>query len=285
MIRNYLKISMLVACVVGMLSCDKGVETSDEQKIKENETAINKYLADSNLTSKVTRDANGITYYKRKVNATGDVAKLGDAATVKVLGYLLNGTKVLGVAKDSSFSFPVGVNSTGFGGVELGIYLLKTGEKASMFLPYYLAFGSSVTTSVPAYSPIRLEVEFIKTRTEIQQINEYIASKQYIVSERSSDNLVIIRTNTVTGDTLGSGKSVNVKYVGKLIDGTKFDEGTLPITTNAGQAISGFDRAIRKLRKTEKAIIIFPSALGYKEKGNGPIPGYSPLIFEVEVLP
>ena len=284
MIRKYLKLSMLLALVVGAVSCNKGMDTDDEKEIIANEALIDKYLADSSLTGKVTHESTGIVYYKRKVNATGEAAKTGDAATVKVIGYLLNGTKVLGVANDSSLTFPVGGNTTGIGGIELGIYLMRTGEKASLFLPYYLGFGSGAQTNVPAYSPIRMEMEFIKTRTEVQQINEYLAAKQFVPSERSTDNLIIIRTNTVTGDTLGSGKSVSVKYTGKLLDGTQFDTGTIPVTTGTGGVIPGFDRAVRRMRKTEKAIIIFPSSLGYKGTSNAKIAAYSPLQFELEIL-
>ena len=284
MIRNYLKLSMLLACVVGLASCNKGMDTDDEQKIIENEAAIAKYLADSALTDKVTHETTGITYYKRITNAAGDAATIGNNATVKLNAYLLDGTKVLSVKNDSSLSFPIGAGTTNFGGLELGILLMKTGEKASLFLPYYLAFGNSATTNVPAYSPIRLELTFVRTRTEVQQISEYIALKQFVVSEKSADNLFIIRTNTVTGDTLGSGKSVNVKYTGKFLDGETFDSNTIPFTTNAGGSITGFDRAIRRMRKGEKAIAIFPSPLGYKSTGKGPVPAYTPLQFELEIL-
>jgi len=284
MIRNYLKVSLLLACVVGMVSCNKGMDTDDEKKIIENEAAITKYLADSALTDKVIHESTGITYYKRVTNPGGDAATIGNEAIVKFNAYLLNGTKVLSVPNDSSYSFPIGGGASNFGGLELGILLMKTGEKASMFLPYYLAFGNSATTNVPAYSPVRMELTFIRTRTEVQQINEYIASKQFVVSERSTDNLVIIRTNTVTGDTLGSGKAVNVKYTGKFLNGNTFDSNTTPLTTNAGGSIAGFDRAVRRMRKGEKAIVIFPSALGYKATGKGSIPPYTPLQFELEIL-
>jgi FKBP-type peptidyl-prolyl cis-trans isomerase len=287
MIGNYLRITILGALVVGMVSCNNGSDSDDEKKILENEAAINNYLGDS-LSSKVSRESNGIVYYKRVANPAGTLATPGDEATVKLNGYLLNGTKVLSVDKDSSISFPVGGGTTNFGGVELGVLLMRTGESASMFLPYYLAYGYSGTSSVPAYSPIRLEMKLLKLRTEVQQINDFIASKQFNVSERTADNLVIIRTNTVTGDTLGSGKSVNVKYVGRLLDGTKFDEGSLSITTNAGGTIKGFDRAVRKMRRTEKAIVIFPSALGYGKVGQRGVTAniypYSPLQFELEIL-
>jgi FKBP-type peptidyl-prolyl cis-trans isomerase len=286
MIGKYLKFGILAATVFGMASCLKDVDTDDEKKIVENEAAINKYILDSALTDKVTRESTGLIHYKRTTNPAGELAKTGDAASVRLVGYLLNGTKVLS-RTDTLLTFPVDGYTT-IGGVELGIKTLRTGEKGSFLIPFYLGFGNSASSLVPAYSPLRLEMEFVKTRTEVQQIDEYIIAKQYTPSERTTDNLVLIRTNTVTGDTLGSGKSVNVKYVGRYLDGTKFDEGTIPHTTNAGGSIPGFDRAVRKMRKTEKAIVIFPSGLGYgkglSNQGNWVILPYAPLQFELEIL-
>jgi FKBP-type peptidyl-prolyl cis-trans isomerase len=287
---NFLKMGILTAAVVGMVSCMNKIDTSDEKRIAENEAAIEKYLQDSSLTEKVTRETSGLIYYKRNSNPAGELAKTGDAATVKMTAYLLNGTKIPLIKNDSLYTFPVEGYATNFHGLEFAIKTLRTGEKGSYFLPYYLTFAPGGGTNIPAYSPMRMEMEFVKTRTEVQQINEYIAAKQYKPSERTSDNLVLIRTNTVTGDTIGSGKSVNVKYIGRFLDGTKFDEGTIPFTTNTNGAIAGFDRAIRKMRKGEKAIVIFPSSLGYGKKCQGcgsrniPIYPYSALHFEVEVL-
>ncbi|MCP9765741.1 hypothetical protein EGI31_22630 [Lacihabitans soyangensis] len=47
---------------------------------------------------------------------------------------------------------------------------------------------------------------------------------------------------------------------------------------------SGIYRGISKLRKGEKARIIFPSSIGYGTNGSGSIPPYTPLIFDIEVL-
>lgn len=283
--RFKLSLYFLLAGVFSLSSCMDSVENRDDEKITENETAIAAYLKTDSLGDKAVKDTSGLYYIKRNVNSSGEFVKIGDAATVKLNGFLLNGTKVLSVEKDSSITFPANGYTTQLLGLERSIFLMKTGEKTTFFLPYYLAFGNSERVNVPAYSPIRLEVELLKTRTEAQQIDDFLAAKQFKVSERTADNLVIIRTNTVTGDTIGPGKSVNMKYVGKFLNDTKFDDGTFTFVTGTNNAIKGFDRAIRKLRKTEKAIIIFPSSLGYGATGNNTILPYSPLQFEVEVLP
>ncbi len=289
MIRKYFKIGVFAMVALGMVSCMKDLDTNDEKKIEENEAALNKYILDSALTDKVTRETTGLIHYKTVTNPAGTAAKTGDEASVRATAYLLNGKKVTLFPKDTIVAFPIDGFLTGFGGVELGIKTLKTGEKGTFLLRFYLAYGSGSTSEIPAYSPIKLEMEFLKIRTEIQQINEYMEAKQYTPSERTSDNLVLIRTNTVTGDTLGSGKSVNVKYVLRYLDGTKVDEGTIPHTTNTSGTIAGFDRAVRKMRKNEKAITIFPSALGYgkgqmNSQGAFTIRPYAPLQFELEIL-
>ncbi|KAA0993985.1 FKBP-type peptidyl-prolyl cis-trans isomerase [Dyadobacter sp. UC 10] len=259
-------------------------DNQDEEKMVENETQIQEFLKKDSAGSSAVKDSSGMYYIIRKSNPNGQRVKKGDGATVRINGYLLNGTKVLSIENDSTFTFPAEGYSTNIFGLERGIFLMKTGEKATFLLPYYLAFGNVERVNIPAYSVIRLEMEFIKTRTEVQQIDDFLAKKQFKVSERTSDNWVIIRTNTVIGDTLGVGKSVSVKYIGKFLDDKKFDEGTIAVTTGTNGVIPGFDRAVRRMRKTEKAIIIFPSQLGYRATGSGKVPPYTPLQFEIEIL-
>jgi len=275
---------LLMAMVVGASSCMKDVSSRDEEKIAENEAAIQAALQADSSGSKAVRDSSGLYYIIKKSNPAGLKPEVGHAATIKYTGYLLDGTKVISSTVDNKteFSFPVG-GLVYWGGIEVGIFKMRTGEKATFYLPFYLASGAVDRVNIPAYSPIRLEVEFIKTRTEPQQIDDFIAKKSYNVSERTPDNLVIVRANTVTGDTIGAGKSVNVKYVGRLLDDTKFDERTSSFITGSPNTIPGFDRAIRRMRKGEKAVIIFPSKLGYGKNGSSSILPYAPLQFEIEI--
>jgi FKBP-type peptidyl-prolyl cis-trans isomerase len=282
--RINLSLIVVFALLIGLSGCMNSDNTDDTEKVKENEVAIENYLKTDSLGSKAIKDSSGLYYVTRKANPNGELVKIGDAATVKLNGYLLNGTKVLTIEKDSSLTFPANGYVTQLPGLERAVFLMRTGEKATFFLPFFLAFGYSERVNVPAYSPIRLELELIKTRTEAQQINEFIAKKGYKNFERTADNLVIIRTNKVTGDTITAGQNVSVKYVGRLLNDTKFDEGTSTFTTSSAGTIPGFDRALRKLRKTEKAIIIFPSSLGYGKGGRDKILPYSPLQFEIEIL-
>jgi FKBP-type peptidyl-prolyl cis-trans isomerase len=44
------------------------------------------------------------------------------------------------------------------------------------------------------------------------------------------------------------------------------------------------NEALTMMSQGAKATIILPSALAYGERGGGPIPPYSPMVFEVEVV-
>ena len=83
--------------------------------------------------------------------------------------------------------------------------------------------------------------------------------------------------------------SVKVHYQGFLIDGTKFDSSVdrgEPITFPLNQVIPGWTEGVQLMSVGSKYKFYVPYALGYGEKGagNGAIPGFSTLIFEVELL-
>ncbi len=275
--RKNLVLCMLLAVAVGVAGCMKSVDSQDEAKVIENDEQILKYLADS---IQATKDPSGYYFIKRKTNPLGDSAKLGDEVTVALTGYLV-GSKT--AVTTDTVAFPAGGNTLLYG-VELAIRKVLTGEKATLFLPYYLAFGNTARTNIPAYSAIRMEMEFIKTRTEVQQIDEFLLKKKFVVTERTPENLVIVRTDTLkTNIGVGPGKSVTVKYIGKYLSDVKFDEGSFTYNTGTGNLIAGFDQAVQKLPLKGKAIVVFPSSLGYKAAGYNQIPPYAPLQFELEI--
>lgn len=88
-----------------------------------------------------------------------------------------------------------------------------------------------------------------------------------------------------------SGDNVSVHYVGKLMDGTEFDNSVKrgsPITFPLGQGrvIKGWDEGIAMLGKGDKALFIIPPQLAYGANGagNGLIPANATLQFEVELV-
>jgi peptidylprolyl isomerase len=107
--------------------------------------------------------------------------------------------------------------------------------------------------------------------------------------------LRIIEDKIGTGDQALSGKTVTVNYTGWLYQngkkGTKFDSSLdrnqpFSFALGAGQVIQGWDQGVAGMKVGGMRTLIIPPDLGYagQNVGDGLIPPWSTLIFDVELL-
>ena len=91
----------------------------------------------------------------------------------------------------------------------------------------------------------------------------------------------------------GSGKTpkatgeVTVNYKGTFINGTEFDSSYKrgnPATFQLDKVIRGWTEALQLMKEGSKWQLFIPPELGYGDRGGGPIPPNSTLIFEVELI-
>lgn len=89
-----------------------------------------------------------------------------------------------------------------------------------------------------------------------------------------------------TGDKPAPTDVVRVHYNGTLIDNTTFDSSVErePAEFGVNQVIQGWQEGIQLMPVGSKFKFYIPYELGYGENGTGPIPPYSTLVFEVELL-
>lgn len=81
--------------------------------------------------------------------------------------------------------------------------------------------------------------------------------------------------------------NVKVHYTGKLLDGTVFDssvERGEPITFPLNAVIAGWTEGVQLMSVDSKYRLFIPYDIAYGERGSGPIPPFSTLIFDVELL-
>ncbi|MFZ4263487.1 FKBP-type peptidyl-prolyl cis-trans isomerase [Sphingobacterium sp. HJSM2_6] len=90
-----------------------------------------------------------------------------------------------------------------------------------------------------------------------------------------------------TGVQASETDSVVVHYIGSVAEGAEFDnsyERGQPIEITLDNVIEGWKYAIPLMKVGSKYKFFIPYHLGYGERGSGPIPPFSTLIFEVELI-
>lgn len=88
---------------------------------------------------------------------------------------------------------------------------------------------------------------------------------------------------------VAAGDTIVVHYAGSFVDGKKFDSSydrnePFQVTIGVGQVIAGFDLGVVGMKVGGKRKLFIPANLAYGERGVGPIPPNTPLIFEIELL-
>ena len=141
----------------------------------------------------------------------------------------------------------------------------------------------------------------IRKNEEGKTLSKYLEDNK-IKGSPTATGLYYIESTKGNGKKPKMGDTVKVNYTGRLLDGTIFDtsseaaakeSGTynpqrpyepIQFVLGAGQVIRGWDEGIALMSSGAKGKLIIPSNIAYGETGQGPIPPYAPLIFEVELV-
>ena len=170
-------------------------------------------------------------------------------------------------------------------------------------LPKFIKPGDFLRWEVVIDDAVAEEVFLQEKQKEEQRIME----EQAVLAQQSKDEfaawlaangvkaepresgLIYVCTKKGKGPKPGYKQSVKVHYTGKFIDGTVFDSSVergepIQFTLGVGQVIKGWDEGIALMSKGEKGILYIPFDLAYGTSQRGPIPAFSNLIFEVELV-
>lgn len=80
---------------------------------------------------------------------------------------------------------------------------------------------------------------------------------------------------------------VTVHYKGALINGREFDNSwkrNCPEAFRLSEVIEGWQIALQRMRIGDRWIVYIPYGMGYGKRSSGPIPAFSTLVFEVQLL-
>jgi FKBP-type peptidyl-prolyl cis-trans isomerase len=124
-------------------------------------------------------------------------------------------------------------------------------------------------------------------------IEEYLRTNN-LTATRTPTGLYYILLQAGNGEKAVLGKNARVHYIGKFLDGYKFDSSYdtgRPLTfqvgaTNVqGSPIKAWHEAVQLMRTGDRLKIIVPSGLGYGRFGSyGSIPPNAILIFDMDLL-
>jgi len=106
-------------------------------------------------------------------------------------------------------------------------------------------------------------------------------------AKKTSTGMRYVILEPGAGESPKPGDLVAVHYVGRLLDGTVFDqcaEGQPPFKFRVArdQVILGWDQILQLMKKGEKRLVIIPPELGYGSRGQPPrIPRNATLVFMI----
>ncbi|MBT2371691.1 FKBP-type peptidyl-prolyl cis-trans isomerase [Pseudomonas fluorescens] len=131
------------------------------------------------------------------------------------------------------------------------------------------------------------------TADKIPQSEKALAAEQQFLSREKAksgvrelaDGILLIELASGNGKKPAANDRVQVTYVGRLPDGTIFDQSKQPQWFRLDSVISGWRSALQQMPIGAKWRLVIPSAQAYGADGAGElIAPYTPLVFEIELL-
>lgn len=115
-------------------------------------------------------------------------------------------------------------------------------------------------------------------------LNPVVPAEQRQCSAKTASGLGTRVLKESPGAKPGSGDYVLVNYIGYLAaSGTVFDQNVTQ-AFSTGAVIKGFSEGLLLMTRGSVWRFCIPAPLGYGEKGSGPIPANSDLVFQVELV-
>ncbi len=188
-----------------------------------------------------------------------------------------------------------------FGSKEVPAFI----EKKSML--NFVVKLEKITSKEEAEKENTKKMEEKKAMMESLKNNEPSTLAKYLEENKITvkptlSGLYYIEKTPGNGTKPTKGSKVKVNYTGRLLDGSVFDTSDeaaaklagvfdqrrpyqpIEFPLGEGKVIPGWDEGISLMSIGTKGQLIIPSSIGYGEQGAGPIPPFSTLVFDVELI-
>jgi len=132
-------------------------------------------------------------------------------------------------------------------------------------------------------------------KEESESIQSYLGGLGDTTYVTKPSGLIVIELVPGTGNLPKINDTVSIRYSGAFLDGRVFATNysdTEPMTFLAGtgdlmdgyRLIEGLSEGVLYIKKGGKSRLITPSPLAYGSRGSGPIPGYTALRWQIEIV-
>ena len=145
----------------------------------------------------------------------------------------------------------------------------------------------SLLAVVLAISAVSCDPSTKMRKQENEEIQNYLSQNSNLNFVKQPSGLYYLEVVPGTGTAPVVGDSAYVKYTGKFLDGTIFDSNVSTGTLYGfivGLNITGFDEGITLMKAGGKSSFLIPSNLAYGSTGTYGISGFTPLLFDVELV-
>lgn len=126
-------------------------------------------------------------------------------------------------------------------------------------------------------------------KAEASEIQDYLSKNANLLFEKKTSGLYFLDVTVGTGRAPIDKDTVWVKYTGKFLNGTTFDTNvgtsdSLKFPVYQGYMIYGIEEGVSYMKEGGKSMLVIPSGLAYGTMGYNIIAGYTPLLFELELV-
>ena len=133
-------------------------EDANQSRVERAHQEFDKYLADNKI--KASKRDSGLVYVCKK-KGSGECPTAGQTITVHYTGRLMDGRVFdSSVERGEPIDFILGEGRV-IKGWDEGVALMKKGEKATLVIPFDMAYGSRQTGIIPPYSNLVFDIEII----------------------------------------------------------------------------------------------------------------------------
>ncbi|RYG08635.1 MAG: hypothetical protein EOO07_25285, partial [Chitinophagaceae bacterium] len=163
------------------------------------------------------------------------------------------------------------------------------GSKVRVILPSYLAYGKNGSGQVPPNEVILSDISTYSQSKQWEMDDKYITdflTSKSLTATKLPSRVYRIVSQVGSGNTVDIGSTITIKYTGRLLNGTVFDQsvGEATLVSPISSLIKGWEAGLLGEQKGAKVRLFIPSDLGYGLSAQSAIPASSSLDFDIELV-